>query len=437
MTAPGADGPDEGTDPGVLVEASGPQRSMWLAEQLSSGQDGYVMPLLWQVRAGRIDPDQLRRGIGALTARHEILRTALVERDGRLWQRIGERWTPPLERADFAELRAEEQEAAWRAWARRIVRRPFDLGSGRLLRPGLADLGPAGQILLLSVHHTVCDGYSVAVLLDDLDALLGTKDAAGAAAEEAPRYRDFVQGQEQWSAGLEGRLSLDFWAERLRGAPSRLAFEPPAAAGGSDTVAVPLSAGLTERIRGLRREHGVSWFMVAAATLAALLHRWTGQDDVTFGCEVANRDDESFAAVVGPCTNSVVLRSRCGADATRDALLDSMREQVLGAVEHQQTPLEAVVDRLRPPRRLGHTPYRDVVFSMTTLAGRRPLGDCEIENLPAHTLGIEPNFGLAVTVSDVGGEPWVVLSYRGDRHSAERAQRLAADFADLLDWLGG
>lgn len=415
----------------VMVEASSLQRSIWLAEQLTPGPDGYAMPLVWRVHGGRIDPDQLRQAVAALIDRHEILRTAFVERDGALWQRIGAPWSPQVEHSDFAGLPADRQETAWKAWVRRVARRPFDIGSGRLLRPGLVDLGPAGQILLLCWHHLVCDGYSVAVLLADLDAFF----RHGVMAPGAPQFREFVRAQQAWQAGDAGQRALDFWVDRLSGAPSHLPFPSVEEPTENGTVAVPLAADLSERLRDLRGEHGVSWFMVAATALAASLHRWSGLDDVTFGCQVANRTDENLAHVVGPCTNSVVLRSRCTADTTRGTLLDALRDQVLGALEHQEVPLDSVVRALRPPRLPGRTPYRDVVLNMTTLSARLRLGDYELEYLPTAQIATESKFSLAITVSGVGSRPWAVLSYRGDRYDAPRVRRMAERFGDMIGWL--
>jgi hypothetical protein len=336
-----------------------------------------------------------------------------------------------VERADFSDVPADDQYAAWQAWVRRVVRRPFDLGSGRLVRCGLAELGAGGQLLLLCPHHMVCDGYSVSVLLRDIDAFLRDGMLAPAAAQ----YRDFVRAQHMWLATADARRSLDFWAERLGGAPSHLRFPLPATLGRNGAVPIALPADVRDRLPGLRRAHGVSWFMVIAATLAAAVHGWSGLADVTIGCQVANRTDDAFADVVGPCTNSVALRSRHMADTTLADLVTAMREQVLGALDHQQVPFEAVIGALRPERRVGYTPYRQVGLGMTTLAPRPKLGDCALEYLPTSQLDGETKFGVAVTVASTGDQPWAVLSYRGDSCTAEQAQRMATDFAELLDWI--
>lgn len=421
---------DTDDDPAdTMVEASSTQRSLWLGQQLAPSQDGYAMPMVWRVREGRIAAERLRAGVAALIGKHEILRTAFVERAGTLWQRIGPPWTPLVERADFSTVPADEQTAAWQAWVRRFTRRPFDLASGRLVRCGLVELGPAGQLLVLCPLHLVCDGYSVSVLLTDLDAFL--RD--GALTRTGTQYREFVRRQETWLATPEADQALDFWASRLQGAPSRLPLPAPAAVEPNGAVPIPIPAGIRERLPGLRRRYRVSWFMVVAATLAASVHRWTGLPDVTFGCQVANRTDDAFAAVVGPCTNAVALRSRCEATTTLADLVTAVRDQVLGALEHQQVPFEAVVSALRPPRCVGHTPYRDVGLGMTTLAARPRLGEAALEYLPTSQLDGETKFGVAVTVSATSSEPWGVLAHRGDRCGAEQARRMATEFAGLLD----
>src|SRR5207248_2254931 len=144
-------------------------------------------------------------------------------------------------------------------------------------------------------------------------------------------------------------------------------------------VPVPLRPGLLTRLMDLQAERGVSWFMVAAAAVAVLLHQLTGQADVTFGCPVANRDGDEDADVIGPCLNTVVLRSRRRPAMTLGDLLEEMRERVLEALEDQDVPFEAVVERLRPARRPGWTPYCDVTLNVDVLPDERiVLGGAEL-----------------------------------------------------------
>ncbi|MDW6058487.1 condensation domain-containing protein [Streptomyces sp. FXJ1.4098] len=201
---------------GELVPASDFQRRIALDEQLSAGPDRYAMPLVWRVRGGRLDPGRLRRSLDAVVARHEALRTGFVERGGRLWQRIGEPWSPPLEEVDLSGMNPAEQDARWRERVREIAGEPFDLASGRLLRPALIDLGEHGQLLVLCLHHLVCDGPSLVPLVQDMNAAYeGT--GAGGLGDDVVQYREFVRVQGELVGSVAGRAGWSVGVDGLRG----------------------------------------------------------------------------------------------------------------------------------------------------------------------------------------------------------------------------
>jgi amino acid adenylation domain-containing protein len=415
-----------------LAPASSFQRRVWLTERLEPGAARYNVPQTWRV-AGRLDPGRLRRALGLVVERHEILRTRFVERRGRLRQALAAPWAPELEREDLTALPPEERDRRLEAWSLEAVRRPFDLASGRLLRAALADLGEREQALSLCFHHQVWDAGSVPVFLEELARCY---EAAGGRVEQLPapgrQYRDLVAAQLADQESERGARALDRAVSRLEGAPPYLAVPtPPPEADGA--VPLPLPPDLLDRLREVQSAHGVSWFMVTATALAALLHCWAGQDDLTFGCPVANRDGRD--AVIGPCLDTVVLRSRRRPGATLAQSLRTMRETVLDAFEQRGVPFEAIVERLAPPRREGRTPFADVILNVNV----RPdapaeVGGCRLERLRFDSQWRhETKVGLTMTLQVQGGRLVGVLSYRGDRFAAADVRRLARALGALLE----
>nr|AKA59447.1 non-ribosomal peptide synthetase [uncultured bacterium AR_456] len=399
--------------------ASEAQHSMWLAEQFEPGTGRYNVPLAWRV-TGRLEPDRLAAALAMVVERHEVLRTRFVEAGGRLRQVVEEPWRPAV-------VRLESSEEALADWLGEEAARPFDLATGRLLRAALVD-APHGQVLALTAHHLVLDGASIPVLLADLDtAYRGTPPRPGR------QYRDAVAAR----SGAD-EAALDRWVKRLAGAPASLGLPVPTRPEPHGVVPVDLPDDVVARLRALRDERGVSSFMVVAAALAELLHRWTGRDDVTIGFPVANRDAD-LADVVGPCVNTVVVRSRRTARTTVGELLASMRDGVLDALADQNVPFEDVVRALNPARRTGSTPYADVALTLNVLpADPVALGDTEIQPLIRESLwAAEVKFGLTLTVLEEAGTLRAVLSYRGDRFTRARVERAAAELAQLLARLPG
>jgi amino acid adenylation domain-containing protein len=399
-------------DPSCVVEASSFQRRLWLTETFQAESGLYNVPLAWRTD-GHLDPDRLEAALSRLVQRHETLRTRFAERDGTLYQVIDPPWQPRLSRLTAAT--SDDRSA----FLRRECNRPFDLAAGGLLRAALIDEPIGGQLLLLTFHHIVFDEASLPIVLRELANLY-----ADPAAElpEPRQYREFVT-QQQVDAE-----ALDWVVSGLQGAPCSL---PSAeAAGPHGIVPVQVLADLLPRLRSVQAERGVSWLMLAATAVAAMLHRWSGLDDVTFGLPVANRDSDGLAEVVGPCMNTMVIRSRCPAGAALSTLVGQMRERVLGALAHQHAPFEQVVRALNPPRRFGAAPYLDVVLApqIRSADGLR-LGGVPLEQLSIseHTAAIG-KFGLTVSVTVTGDRMSVALDYRGDHFD----RRTVLDLAWLL-----
>ncbi|WP_229210073.1 condensation domain-containing protein, partial [Duganella sp. Root1480D1] len=170
-------------------------------------------------------------------------------------------------------------------------------------------------MLLVTMHHIVSDGWSIGVLVREVSALY----AARLQCQDDPlpplafQYADYAAWQRAWLQGPALQAQLDYWQERLTGAPALLELPVDRArpalqsyAGGviEWTLAPELSAGL----RALCRRHEVTLFMVLLAGWSALLARLSGQDEVVVGTPVANRQRSEVEGMIGFFVNTLALR---------------------------------------------------------------------------------------------------------------------------------
>ena len=424
--------PDEDGSWDEVFPASGFQEGIWLAERLDPDHARYHIPLSWSVH-GELDPARLRAALALLVSRHEILRTRFVDHDGRLVQEVGPDWAPELDETwPGGDSEAERRE--WlRTWSEAAASR-FAPTAGRLLAAGLFTLPSGDRLLALCVHHLVLDGESVPVLVRELGRCY-RQVGHGSAPAAPPQYRELVRAQRTGPGRARATADLEYWAAGLDGAPSTLGPGRTASAQPPGSTALPLAADLTGRLLPVQEHWQVSQFMVTAAALAAALHRWSGRGDLTFGLPVANRGGGAFDEVLGPCLNTIVLRSRCEADTTLGELLRRTREAVIEAFEHQSAPFDEVVRRLRPPRSSGRTPYVDCMLNSVSTAGwSGALGPARLTSLD-HELPDEATnkFGLTVTFTGTDSALLGNLAYRGGFLDADGARRLAADLAGILN----
>lgn len=330
---PGAPEPDEE----VVVPASAFQRRIRLAERMDAAAT-YNVPLAWRVTGPPLDAGILRRALALLVARFEILRTRFEERDGTLWQRIGAPWSP---RVDVVDLRGDgAPQEALHAWLGRAAGEPFDPASGRLLTAALLETGgPDGQVLFVCLHHLVWDGESAGIFLRELadcyaEAARGPhlpRPVVAGGRDGRAQYRDFVAAQEGGDPGLRA-AELAYWTDHLAGAPAHLDLSPSGPdPEGNGTVTVPLPADLAARLRRVQQDQVCTLYQLAATALAAVLHRWTGRDDVVFGAPLARRDDPASRGCSGRastrwcCARAPPPTRRCGTCSSACATRSSTR----------------------------------------------------------------------------------------------------------------
>jgi amino acid adenylation domain-containing protein len=354
-----ADGPGSVSrgDPARLSFA---QQRLWFLEQLAPGGAAYLVPWVLRLR-GPVDVGALRGAVAALVARHEVLRTRYVVRDGSPVQVVDD--VVPL---DWAVARAERGDVD------RVVgewcRRPVDLVSGPVVRARLLECGPDEHVLVVVLHHVACDGWSVGVLARELRALYGAL-ATGCDPGLAPvpvQYADFAAWQREWLSGARLERELGYWRERLSGVtPLELPTDRPRPVvpdDSGDTVEFLLPHSVGTAVRDLARRHDATVFMVLLAAYQALLSRYCQQDDVVVGTPVAGRQRPELRDAVGLYANTVVLRADLSGDPVFGALVAQVRDTAIDAFSHQDLPFERLVEELDPVREVGRNPVFQAEF---------------------------------------------------------------------------
>ncbi|NNB91872.1 non-ribosomal peptide synthetase/type I polyketide synthase, partial [Corallococcus exiguus] len=249
-------------------------------------------------------------------------------------------------------------------------------------------------------------------------------------ADAADWQRDALDG-----AALESRL--DYWRTQLAGAPQLLELatdRPRPSRRGSAGARVPvvLEAGLANSVRTLAEREGVTPFMVLLAAFQTVLARRAGQDDICVGTAIAGRQRAEFQGLVGLFVNSLVLRTRLSGAPSFRELLGRVRETALGAYAHQDVPFERVVEALRPPRELGHTPLFQVMFTLQGARVDAPvLQGLQSRLLDVHTGTSMFDLTLSLAESPQGFEGW--MEYATELFDAGTVARLAGHFRVLLE----
>ncbi|MEU2995041.1 amino acid adenylation domain-containing protein [Streptomyces griseoincarnatus] len=410
------------------------QRSIWFLEQLRPGRTDYLMPLIWHLK-GPLDGTVLHRALDSVLARHAALRAGFGEADGQPAQRIADAAAVPWSTCDLSGLPPMEARAALRELAAEEAARPFDLGRPPLVRAALVCTAAEEHTLLLTVHHIVFDGWSTAVLLDDLDTAYRDIAAGGTGVLPPPAvsYPDHVVDQERQLASPEMRERLQEWAKRLAGAP-RLELprygDGGTARGGRHSLV--LSRELTQEVRALAGTENTTVFSVLFNAFNLLLGRLSAQEDILLGVPFAGRGRPEFDELIGLFLNTLVVRSDLGGNPTFRSLLGRVTESLTEALSRQDLPFERLVEAINPPRDIDRNPLVDVLFNFANQASRptRHLGGLDV--VEGDVESSDPKFWLTLYGSLDDDRIHLEWVFRTDVFSARQVVGMAAQFSHLL-----
>jgi amino acid adenylation domain-containing protein len=415
------------------------QEQLWFLDQLAPGRSTYNVPVSHRL-TGVLDADILRASLSCVVARHESLRCTMHAGDDGVPYLLA---TPPgeveLDIVDLRDLDDDVRETTMTRMLSELGDTPFDLSAGPLYRYTLFLLGPADHVLSQVFHHIITDGWSTGLTNAELSSTYATLLAGERPSAKPPaiRYADYAARQREMLAGGELESQLEFWQKRLAALP---ALELPADrtrpaeqtfAGAALTVDFP--DGVLSAARRLAKEQGLSLFMVLSAALAALLTRYTGQEDVPFGVATLGRTDPDFEDLVGFFTNMVVLRVDVSGDPTFTDLLTQAADHVMDASDNQDTPFELVVDRLQPVRDLGRNPL--FVVALQLIDSRLSASELDLPGLKAETLYLTnavSRFDLALNFVELGDKLRLVVEYSADLFDEWRVRAFIDHYAHLI-----
>ncbi|MEB3357179.1 MAG: amino acid adenylation domain-containing protein [Synechococcales bacterium] len=447
--------PRRHTDPPPLSFA---QQRLWFIQQLDPANITYNVASalrLW----GPLNIPVLEQTLNALIERHETLRTTFnTTADNQPIQVVQPFQLVPLSVIDLRPSVRRLGETEWNLaglkwlgfaaalpnlqepedWITALTQEPFDL-TQPLLRLALLHLDEQDHLLVLATHHIVCDRWSVMVFLREMTVLY----AAFLQGKPSPlpplpiQYGDWAIWQRQQLQGERLETQLTYWKKQLGGELPvlELPYDRPRPAVSTYQGAqhpLTLSPELAAALKALSTRSNVTLFTLLLTAFKVLLHRYSQQEDILVGSEIANRDRLETEGLIGLLVNTLVLRSDLSGNPRFCDLLEQVRETVLGALAHQNLPFEKLVEVLNPERHLSQMmPLFQVKLDLQQ-AHVRPLelAGVTLERYPLadQSAKYELRLNLQDTEHGISGQ----VEYSTDLFDASTIARLVEHFQVLL-----
>ncbi|MCX5192879.1 amino acid adenylation domain-containing protein [Streptomyces sp. NBC_00249] len=424
------------------VGVSFAQRRLWFLGRLGTLGAAYNIPLVVRLN-GTLDETALRAAVADVAARHEVLRTVIVEDGDEAFQGI----RPADVVVPFETVVCTEADLAGRlAEASGHV---FDLQAEIPLRVTLFRVGGGEWVLLVLTHHIASDGWSTTPFLKDLGQAYTARLDAGTPPvwQQLPvQYADYTL----WQRDLLGdpadpgslfARQLEYWKQNLAGAPEELVlpFDRARPAEPSHEGAMALfdiDADTHHQLAALARSTNTSMFMVFQAAIAATLTRLGAGTDIPIGIPIAGRTDDALDDLVGFFVNTLVLRTDTTGDPTFRDLLNRVRDTDLAAYAHQDLPFESLVEAVNPQRSLARHP----LFQVTLAYHNTTQAALTLPGLTAHVLPPTSNtaktdltFNILERDFKAGDEALRgALQYATDLFDRATAERITAYLTRLL-----
>ncbi len=348
---------------------SSAQKRLFFLEHFENIGATYNMPMTIILQE-KIDKKKLESTINALIVRHETLRTSFFLLGNQAVQKVY-----PTLNFKLEEVPADAKPVA------EIVNefiRPFDFTHPPLLRVGIAELPEQKMVLLFDMHHIVSDGTSMGVLLNDFTALF--KD------QELPplkvQYKDFsiwqnnlfhthkIFTQKQYwldiYADIAGIPKLDMPTDYPR--PAVFNFQ-------GDNYFFTLRGEDIVRLKQFSLRHNATTFMVLLAVYNALLFKYTGQEDIIIGCDIAGRPHIDLQPIIGMFVNELPLRNHPEGHKCFNEFLNEVKKTSIKAFENQDYQFEELVDSLNTQRDPSRNPIFDAHFTCRNEEATPPVNE--------------------------------------------------------------
>lgn len=413
------------------------QQRLWFLDQLEPGRATYNVPAAMRL-TGKLNLPALHQSLAEIVRRHEVLRTAFAEVDGRHVAMLTQTAELRLKIIDLQFVDPNRREPQVLRLARAEADRPFDLTQAPLLRVTLVRLGQQEQVVLFTMHHIVCDGWSIALLMKEVTRLYDVYSGGNPSTlpELAIQYRDYAVWQQEWLQGETLDEKLTAWERQFGDNPPLLELPVddglkvslPARAARQNLV---LSRELTRQLRTLGQRENATLFMTMLAAFECLLHRYSGQLDMVVGTGVANRNRREIEELIGFFINMLVVRTDLSGNPTFKQLLARVRRATLAAYMFEDLPFEKLVETIQPDRNVAATSLLKLAFWHQSV----PMTPLSLEGLTFTPLELNNEriyFDLMAEIVE-GAEGFTVrLSYDTNQFTSETIARLLTNYETLL-----
>ena len=336
--------------------------------------------------------------------------------------------------ADLTVMRNIEAEAAERL-TNAEAQRSFDLSSGPLIRASVRRIDQREYVVQVTMHHIITDNWSNDLFYKELVSLYSsyTEGQPSTLSNLPIQYVDFANWQREQLNSTSLSAQCTYWQQQLADPPAPVSLSDRPLPLHSQRIARThyfyLAASMAERLQQFTRDTGVTFFATLMAGFAALLHFYTGAEDIIIGTPVSNRNRKEAEGLIGCLINTLALRVKLLGNPSFAELTRRVQAVLLAALAHQEVPFEVVAESLPVSGTARQRALFRHWFALQLGVGTLMTGGARELELEVEEVGnAGAQFELTLLVRETAKGLRCALVHVIGEIGSEEAQALAADY---------
>ncbi len=344
------------------------QKRFWALNNLAPGNPALNMPLAARLQ-GKLDRTKFQAALDEVIRRHEILRSSFQAEGEDVIQLVHPHSHRAIHWIERPSSTAEAVTAATRELMQAEALKTLDLAQHSQLRTVVASFADEEHLLMLTMHHIVCDGWSNGVLLREIATGYSRLfEQNPVAVDELPlQYGDYAVWQKGWLQGSEAKAQVEYWRAHLGeelpvlNLPTdRPRHARPTFNGHIHTLLLPQE--IADGIRILCQRERVTPFMLHLSAYVLLLYRYADRREFVIGSPAANRNQTELESLIGLFANPLLFRFKIDPAISFRQLLEQVRDLSLANFARQEYPFELIGEDLRGERSHRGVPWLQAYF---------------------------------------------------------------------------
>lgn len=353
----------------LIAPATESQLEIWASCIIGGNEANCAYNESFSLRlAGPFNQEAMLRAVQDISNRHEALRSCFSA-DGK-YICVYKELVPDVEQHNISDKPAAEQRLYIANQNRDAALTPFNLVTGPLFKVSLLKLANEEHILTFTVHHIVCDGWSIGIMMQDLSKLYSAHiNKKPVQLAPAPAFSDYAILQPSFEQSAVYKETADYWLNQFKGSNHILSLptdlpRPTLRTYKSHRDDFNMDVGLIYSLKNLAKTNGSSFVTTLLAAFEIFLQRLTGQEEVILGLPAAGQSATGNYGLVGHCVNLLALRSYPKSELSFKGYLKQRTSAILDAYDHQLYTFGSLLKSLNIPRDASRIPLVPVMFNI-------------------------------------------------------------------------